>query len=97
MSIIIHIELNGSFAVYEVTHEIDGIYLAKLLKKSYHIPFDFPEKIILLKSGGEWISDFSHKEIGLIIGHNVDEELKRQGDFRIAEIKNFPFYSTIVI
>ena len=71
---VVNIQIDSSFACYEVTHKVDGIYEAKLLRKSHHFIYNYPDKIILLRNGKEWVSDHHHKEIGLMIGRKVNQE-----------------------
>lgn len=71
---ILHITVNSSFASYEITPEVDGIYKAKLLSKiSNFLRFEFPAQIILIKTNNAWSSDHYPKELGLAIGDKIDK------------------------
>ena len=74
MTLTVSVQLDGSSATYEVKHEIDGIYKATLLNKGSQISYPFQEKIVLIKSGGNWTTDCLMKEIGLKIGQKISEQ-----------------------
>jgi hypothetical protein len=57
----------------EAKHEIEGIYKALLVNKTY-TPYRFPEKIIVIRSGDTWTSDSPSKIVGLKIGKKIDEQ-----------------------
>lgn len=73
MTIIVSDQFDGSFATYEVKHEIDGIYQAVRLNKIHLFSYHFPEKIILIRLGDGWTSDCPTKAIGLKIGQKINE------------------------
>jgi len=53
MAITVSIQLDDSSpAIYEVKHEIDGIYNAILVSKPDPLSYRYPEKIILIRSRG---------------------------------------------
>ena len=72
MEITVSVQLDGSSATYEVKHEVDGIYKAILINKDYQ-SYQFPEKIILIRSDGSWSSDCPNKIVGLKIGQKINE------------------------
>jgi hypothetical protein len=74
MTTTVSIELDGSSATYEVTHEIDGIYKATLLSKGSPVFYPFPEKLILIRSKDGWASDHSTQTIGVKIGREINKE-----------------------
>lgn len=73
MTLTVSVQQDGSSATYEVKHEIDGIYKAKLISKHY-ISYRFPEKIILIRSVDSWASDCPTKIAGLKIGQKINEQ-----------------------
>ena len=84
MMLTVSIQLDGSSATYGVKHEVDGIYKATLINKSYHISYQFPEKIILIKSEQGWSSDCPMKVIGLKIGQKISK-LENRSKLPIVE------------
>ena len=70
------VQLEGSFAAYEIASTTDGTYKATLLNTEYHGVTHYPEIIILSRSNGAWVSDHHEKQIGLLIGHKIDEQEK---------------------
>ena len=67
----IFIRLSDSSATYKVRHEIDGIYTALLVSKSYSLQHQYPNKMILIRSGDLWSSDCLQKIIGEQIGAQI--------------------------
>lgn len=74
MGLTTSVQLDDSYATYEIKHEIDGIYKATLLNKNLSIHHQLPEKIVLIKLDGKWTSDCPNKEIGLQIGQKINEQ-----------------------
>jgi hypothetical protein len=70
----VFIHLDDSSAVYDVQHEIDGIYKAVLTSKPHRLSNLFPEKIILIRSGNKWTSDCRRNELVSKIGAKIEEQ-----------------------
>ena len=70
----IFIRLDDSSATYKVKHEIDGIYTAILVSKSYSFLHRYPEKMILIRAGDHWATDCEEKIIGDTIGQKIVEQ-----------------------
>jgi len=79
MELAVKIQTEGSFVLYTVKHVRDGIYIARLIKANNHRTGIYlpPKKIFLHKGEDGWQSDHHEKQIGLGIGRQIDEELKR--------------------
>ena len=79
MELAVKIQTEGSFVLYTVKHVRDGIYIASLIKTNNHRTgiSPPPKKIFLHKGEDGWQSDHHEKQIGLGIGRQIDEELKR--------------------
>jgi hypothetical protein len=74
MAIRVFIHLEGSSAIYDVKHEIDGIYKAVLTSKPHQLPHLYPQKVILIRSGDKWTSDCPTKELVSKIGEKIEEQ-----------------------
>jgi hypothetical protein len=70
----VFIHLDGSSAIYDVKHEIDGIYKAILTSKPLQLPDLYPEKIILIRSGVTWTSDCQSLEVVSKIEKKIEEQ-----------------------